>query len=115
MKSEEELQAQLATINAVNAAHWSQPAAHARERERAAEQATQLAMLALDKARKRATTRARQVLAGKQRAAQRRAANVPRNRRMHAAAAAGMKPKNIATDEKLSKPHVRKILKARCP
>jgi len=83
METKEELQAQLAAINTANAAYWSQPTAHDREKERAKEQATELAVLAIDKERRLAAKRSRQGQGGRRRAALCREANTTRYRRMH--------------------------------
>jgi len=115
MKTKEELQAQLRAINAGNAEHWAKnPTAHVTAAVVPLVEAHKRALTAADEAHAQAAQRAR-AKGSAASAAARTTKNIERDRRIKAAVAVGIKPKNIAADEKLSPSQVRKILQKPLP
>ena len=94
---------QLVTINAENRRWWTDPD----NRHAAAVTSIREAREQADQALRRKGTQ--------QSAVARKNKNVERDRRIRAAVVGGMKPKNIAADEKLSPSQVRKILQKPLP
>jgi len=105
----DELRKQLTAMNVENRRHWAEnPTAHVTAAVMPLVEAHKQALIAADEAHAQAAQRAR-AKGSAASAAARKNKNVERDRRIRAAVAGGMKPKNIAADEKLSPSQVRKI------